>query len=518
MTVSSLRATATTNGVSGKVRPLGYSSFEPMVRLHIGVEMLERPDNSNCDCSRYECGWIQHGFPIAKLLYDFQREDVDKLASVAIRLIANEMGTGKTYEAMALDERIRYGHNERHYECDPTCNGKTLVIAPLSTLKSTWQRHFDELTDLWVEVINPKDRLQFQQRYPLADVMICHWESLRLDNMQWLNEVQWTHIIADEVHRIKNRNTKQTKALKKIPCLFRTALSGTPIMNRPDDLWSILNWLDPKFWSSYWRFFHTFVDWYEDEYGYKKVRGVKNEEALLSGIDPYFTRRRKSEVLADLPPKYYTTIEVDMAPKQAKAYQEMEYEMLAWLEVQDDVTPLSAAVVIAQIIRLQQLALSYSDGNVMSEPSSKIDVLMDIIRDNLGKSIVVFSTFKQAIRLVEARLKKAKIGYGRITGDDSANARTKAIERFQNKEVTVFLGTIGAGSEGIDLTASGTVIFLDRDWTPARNAQAEDRLHRIGQENAVQVIDIVSRDTIDSYKGRKLEMKKSWIRKMLKDG
>ena len=89
--------------------------------------------------------------------------------------------------------------------------------------------------------------------------------------------------------------------------------------------------------------------------------------------------------------------------------------------------------------------------------------------------------------------------------------------RFQNGEVPIFLGTIAAGSEGINLTAANTVVFLDRDWTPARNSQAEDRLHRIGQDNAVQVLDIVAKGTVDLYKDRKLSMKKYYIKKMLQD-
>src|SRR5690606_5120438 len=119
--------------------------------------------------------------------------------------------------------------------------------------------------------------------------------------------------------------------------------------------------------------------------------------------------------------------------------------------------------------------------------------------------IVIFSRFKQLIRLVEDRLAKKDIRYVRITGDDSEADRRKAVADFQAGRVRVFLGTIGAGSEGITLTAASTVIFLDRDWTPARNAQAEDRLHRIGQKNAVQVIDIIARDTVDLGHHQKLE-------------
>ncbi len=302
-------------------------------------------------------------------------------------------------------------------------------------------------------------------------------------------------------------------------------------MNKPQDLWSILNWLYKEQWPSFWRFYQHYVD-FEIIYphGYHKIHGPKNEKFLREKIDPYFSRRTKEEVLPDLPDKYYTRLEVDLTSKQRKAYDQMKKEMIAWLETQDGTKPLAAPVVIAQLVRLQQFALAYADivtsdtgsatgasgGSViLTEPSSKLDVLFQILEDNPDESIVIFSQFKQAIRLVEARLQRGSIGYVRITGDDSPADRRRAVDDFQSGAAGIFVGTIGAGSEGITLTRSSTVIFLDRDWTPARNAQAEDRLHRIGQDEAVQVIDIMARNTIDQYRFAVIEMKKEWIRRMI---
>lgn len=189
---------------------------------------------------------------------------------------------------------------------------------------------------------------------------------------------------------------------------------------------------------------------------------------------------------------------------------------------------------VAQLVRLQQLAAAYAEivpssqrlegteallgGRVqLTEPSSKIDVLLQMLEDNRDESIVVFSSFKQVIELVATRLLKAKIPYVKITGDVPAHARRTAVDDFQAERVRVFLGTIGAGGEGITLTSSSTVIFMDRDWSPARNSQAEDRLHRNGQLNAVQVIDIMARDTVDLGKRQKLDIKSDWIRRILGD-
>lgn len=455
-------------------------------------------------------------------LFPFQKEDVLKQLGVRSSLIGNEMGTGKTYEAIALDLARR--------SLTPTPK-KTLVVAPLTILETVWVEHYNKLAPhLKVYMVDHKARAGFLKALKEPyDIYVCHWEGVRLME-ESLRQVKWFHVIADEVHRAKSRKAQQTRSLKKIPAEFKTGLSGTPVMNKPHDLWSILNWLYPTTWRSYWKFYENYVD-FEIIYpnGYHKIRGPKNEEHLKEVMAPFFTRRLKREVMKDLPEKYYTKIEVELYPQQRRAYNQMKKDMIAWLEHQDDTKPLVAPVVIAQLMRLQQLSIAYADivpfgtqgasasGVMLTDPSSKIDTLMELINDNPEESIVVFSQFKGSIRIIESRLNKAGIRYSRITGDDSADVRRRSVEDFQSGKSRVFLGTIGAGSEGITLTASSTVVFLDRDWTPARNAQAEDRLHRHGQKNAVQVIDIVGKNTVDSYRFMMLEMKKDWIRRMIGD-
>ena len=442
-------------------------------------------------------------------LFDFQVEAVDKLRDLESRLVADVMGTGKTWIAIGLDMLCRRPGD------------KTLVVAPLSTLKSTWEHHYKMLTNLKVKVVDPKKRYMFF-RGDAVDVYICHWESLRLlmkepPDDPFILQYKWRHIIADEVHRARNRNTKQTKSLKEIPTDYRTGLTGTPIVNRPDNLWSILNWLYPKNFSSYWRFFHTFIEAERTPAGNRwfwKPTGTKNEELLRTMMEPFYIRRTKREVLKDLPEKYFTKVKVELYPVQRKAYNQMRNLMIAWL-INEEV--LVAPVVIAQLTRLRQLAVAYHNGTRLSFPSAKIDTLMELIEDNPEESIVVFSQFKQAIRLIEMILKDKDIKYGKITGDVPYRFRAKAIREFQEGKTRIFLGTIGAGSEGITLTKASTVIFLDRDWTPAANEQAEDRLHRIGQKNAVQVIDIVADDTIDKYREEQLILKKEWIQNILLD-
>jgi SNF2 family DNA or RNA helicase len=172
------------------------------------------------------------------------------------------------------------------------------------------------------------------------------------------------------------------------------------------------------------------------------------------------------------------------------------------------------------MMRLQQFAMAYAemDGDhvQLSEPSSKIDAAMEILERDPDEQIVVWSQFKQAIYLLEARCKRAGIPILLYTGDNRAT-RDANVTSFASGGARVFAGTISAGGVGVDglQYASSTVVFLDRLWSPALNAQAEDRLWRDGQANAVQVIDIVARGTVDRGRKQRLEQKWDWIKRLL---
>jgi SNF2 family DNA or RNA helicase len=448
-------------------------------------------------------------------LFDFQAEDVEKLGAHPCRLIGSEMGTGKTYEGVALD--------------DVAGSSKTLVVAPLSVLP-VWDEHFKALSGREGVVIDPKDRDRSFELFKKSDsgLFMVHWDVLRL--MPELRTVNWDHIIGDEVHRAQNRKAQQTQALKKIKTKNKTGLSGTPLTNRPDQFWSSLNWLYPDRFSSYWRFYKQHVD-FEIVYpqGYHKIAGPKDEDVLLDSIDPFYVRHLKREeccphhphgVQPQLPEKYYTEQWVDLHPKQRRAYRDMERDMLAWVGEQED-TPLVASVVVAKLVRLAQFAVAYmeysNDRWTLGEPSAKLDALMDILEDNPNKQFVIFSQFKTAIKLLERRLAKAGISYVTLTGDTPQPDRGPFVQRFQNGRARVFAGTIQAGGVGITLHAASTAIFLDRTWSPAVNVQAEDRLHRIGQKDAVQIIDLMAKSTVDLGRQQQLIQKWSWIKRMLGD-
>jgi SNF2 family DNA or RNA helicase len=462
------------------------------------------------------------------------------------------VGVGKTFEGLGCDVKQRQEYYDKHGI--PKVALKTLVIARASAFD-----HWHEVILMFaprakVAIINPKNRGAFLAalKDPTVHFYLLHWEALRL--MKELQSVKWFHIIADEVHRIKNRNAQVTRALKAIKNVtYKTGLSGTPADDKPEDLWSVLNWLWPKYYTSFHRFighhclYDTEKNWNTGA-EYKKFVGVKNVRSLKEEMDPWFVRRKKTEVVKDLPEKYYDKVWVDLDPKQRKAYDEMKEEMISWIDAQDKTQPLAAPAVVAQLIRLQQFALGYVESRVtwhkrlnetkkdwirdkntgepvlfpaqhwdLIEPSSKLNALMDIVDEAGDNQLIVFSQFKSAIHMLGKRLEKKNITYVPFTGDIPQASRGKYITDFQKGNIQVFASTIATGSESITLTAASRVIFLDRSWKPVANAQAEDRAHRVGQKSAVQITDIMARNTVDRGRFQRIEQKWEYIQKILGD-
>lgn len=448
-------------------------------------------------------------------LRPFQWDLVKYLYRETSVLIGDDMGLGKTFEACALDQVRRF--------TTKTPRPKTLVIAPLSVL-GTWEYHLAIANRTFV-TIDRKARVATWKQFVKSDADVCivHWDALRL--MPELLKVKWLHVIADECHRAANRKAQQTHALKDIPTIYKTGLSGTPATSRPDQLWSILNWLYPSQFRSYWQFFRNYVD-YEVVYpqGYQKIKGPKNVPDLHRRIEPFYLRRLKEEVAKELPEKYFRDppIWVTLGPQQRKAYDEMRKTQIAWVRDQEGrEQPIVAPVVLTMLVRLQQFALAYAtlddDGRVrLTEPSAKLDALMETIEDT-EEPVVIFTASKQMANLVGARMAKAKLPHRLLTGDVDQADRVAYISEFQEGKLRAFVGTIQAGGVGITLHRASTVIFLDRHWSPALNRQAEDRLHRIGQKNSVEVIDIMARNTVDLGRNQQIEQRWTWIRQLLGD-
>lgn len=291
------------------------------------------------------------------------------------------------------------------------------------------------------------------------------------------------------VHNCKNPTSLQGRAMSKISARYMVAMSGTPLMNNPLDLYFPLNWLGYECHSFYQFKQHYCV---LGGWGGSEVIGFKNLADIRLLMDKIMLRRLKMEVL-DLPEKIHQTEYVEMSHKQSQIYKEVHAGVMNEInKISHSNNPLS------MLIRLRQ-ATGFTGilSQTISE-SAKLDRMEELVAElaESGQKCIIFSNWSQVTEEAKNRLKKYKPAY--ITGDTKADERMNEVSRFQNDDdCKVIIGTIGAMGTGLTLTAAQTVIFLDSPWNRALKDQAEDRAHRIGTKGTVNIITLVTKGTID---------------------
>ncbi len=488
-------------------------------------------------------------------LYGFQRAGVAFLATARRALCADEMGTGKTRQAiMALQQLYMQGTNPF----------PTLIVAPNST-KISWQR---EAQTVWpglkVIVVKGSAAQRRKQLQEPAHIYVMNWESVRghsrlapygsislarcqecggIDprithvkcevHERELNQLEFKSVICDEAHRMKDAKAKQTRAVWAATgnADIRFALTGTPIASTPDDLWTILHWLSPEEWPAKSKFIDRMLDVSYNAFGAPTVIGVKAhmQAEFFAAVDPRMRRMPKALVLKHLPPVLTERRDVEMEPKQKKAYNQMVDQMIAEL---DDGLLITTSPLV-KVTRLLQFASSYAeleytwnegrqenDVHVkLTDPSCKIKAFLDDLEDFGDDSIVVFAVSKQLINLLSDKLTKKKIEHGLITGDQNTDQRQDAMDAFQAGKIKIMLCTIAAGGTGITLTKARVGIFLQRSWSMIDNIQAEARIHRIGSEqhDSVVIVDYVTAGTIEETVIGAVEQKSNRLEEILRD-
>lgn len=458
--------------------------------------------------------------------YQFQSEDINKLIDQPAALIGSDMGTGKTHEGIQLIHEWRKQVYEDTGKILPA-----LIVCPFNVIPS-WVNKFEmQLPDYRVATINPKKRKEFVDTIinePMAyDVYIMHWQAVRLVSKEFLdNKVVFAAIVGDEVHAISNHKSKVAVEFKKLKAYSKLGISGTASGDKPWNLWSVLNWLRPDVFTSFWRFVDQYVaeeydevfrkvlnedtgKWETNIDRYRKFVSPKNTEILHWTIDPYYVRHLKDRkccehhpdgVMSWLPPLTTEHVFIDLTPTQARLYHETLTKMVAWL---DDGQPLVSPMVVAQQSRLAQIALAtpaiVDDKVYLTDPSPKLDYAVNIIKEYDELRILVYTTSKLAAKLLQARLDNIGIPCGTFTGDTSNWDRKAIISDFGTGKIRVIVATISSISEGVDglQRSCHTILFLDRDREPYKNEQAIARLLRDGQNNNILVIDLIAKDTLD---------------------
>lgn len=424
-------------------------------------------------------------------LRDYQKTGLNFLVNAKRAILGDDPGLGKTLQSIAACEHIEAK--------------KVLVVCP-NPLKWVWEEQIKQWVGKTSTVINGTKK---QRDAAIAGYrggyMIINYEGARIHPE--LQKMQWDALVCDEAHKLKNRKAAQTKSVKKIKAENVYLVTGTPMMNRTEELWSLLNILFPKQYTSFWRFADHYCEVRKNHFGTEILTGSdKQVEDLKKALEPVMIRRRKNDVLKELPPKIYQKYPVNLEGKQLLMYKQMEKDAIA---IFNDGDVIAAPVVIAQITRLRQIAISTELLGEEQATSAKFEALTGIIEENIeDRKIVVFSQFRRAIELYGEILTKKGIKWVAVTGKQNNDQKIAATQQFQeDKETRVMLSTIQAGGLGLTWTAAEMVIFLDKHWTPATNMQAEDRLHRIGQKSSVQVISLVAKDTVEDWIESLLESK-----------
>ena len=414
-------------------------------------------------------------------------------------LLGDEMGLGKTKQVIDIAVAKKLSKGYRH----------CLIICGVNGLKWNWRNevlvHSDEqpyilgqrtqrdkivigsnadkLTDITMLATNP------------AYFIITNIESLRQEDiaqeLKKLCESGEIGMIAfDECHKAKNPQSDQGKGILKLQAETMIAMTGTPLMNKPFDLYIILKWLGYEK-HAFGSFQHHYGEF--GGFGGYEVVGYKNLDELQERLDEIMLRRKKEEVL-DLPEKTYVDEYVDMSDKQRKVYNEVTMDIKAHIDQLK-----MANNPLAELIRMRQ-ATGYT-GILSSsiKESAKLDRLEELVEEAVsnGKQVVIFSNWTQMTDVIYARLFKIYKRIGQITGKIADSERDAVVSKFQVGEIKVLIGTSGAMGTGITLTAGTVEIFVDEPWNMALKEQCVDRCHRIGQENNLTIYTLMCRNTID---------------------
>lgn len=416
---------------------------------------------------------------------------------------------------------------------------KVLIVCGVNSLKYNWQSEIEIHSNEkgWVLGTrfrkttgkayegSTKDKLEDLDNLPDCRYIITNIETLRAgsekisktkyhfpvaEKLQELCKNGTISVIAfDECHKSKEPTSLQSRAMINVQAKYMVAMSGTPLMNNPLDLYFPMKWLGYENHSFYQfkQHYCTLGGW-----GGSQVVGYKNLEEIRAMMDNIMLRRLKTEVL-DLPEKIRKIEYVDMTPKQKQIYKEVYNGVMSDLQkIKFSNNPLS------MMIRLRQ-ATGWTGiiSNTVQE-SAKMDRMIELVQEIVAseQKAIIFSNWESMTEVAREKLKSYNPAY--ITGATKADERMKEVERFQNDDkCKVTIGTIGAMGTGLTLTAAQNVIFLDSPWNMALKAQAEDRAHRIGTKGTVSVITLCCRDTIDE-RIEELVEKKGQIADALVDG
>ena len=427
----------------------------------------------------------------SKILRDYQKEGIRWLYTLYKcdfgGILADEMGLGKSLQAICFIKQVLLEKKD----------AKIMIVCPTS-LVYNWKKEFDKFGSnlKYVTVFDSKaKRLEVINDFDKYNIFITSYGLIRNDNDEYEDKF-FDVCIIDEAQTIKNYQAGMTREIKKIKAHTKIALTGTPLENSVMELWSIFDFIMPGYLSNIHRF--------RDLYGIRDIddSSLQKLNDLNYQIKPFILRRKKADVITDLPDKIENDIYLDLPVKQKKLYlsvlkdSEREFkEILATEGINK-----ARFKVLQLLMRLRQICV---DPNILFSDYNgeviKMDKLLEIVNAYVseGHKILIFSSFKTVVDRVHHMFKNNGISSYIIAGDVKSKTRMELVDKFNNDDTNCFLITLKSGGTGLNLIGADVVIHLDIWWNPQVENQATDRAHRIGQTKNVSVIRLITRGTIE---------------------
>jgi len=437
-------------------------------------------------------------------LFKHQEEGIAFLIKKKKALLADQMGLGKTRQAIVSATQV---------------GNSNLVLCPAS-LKTNWAREILMVEpDASITIYNGKKEEPYSQGHG-GTWEIVNYDIISRDyNRKKLKEKHFDTAILDEAHYIKNSKSKRTKTALEIVKDIQNCylLTGTPMMNRPEELFTLLRAINHPLGASWYTYVMDYCGAFwrvtsKERYNPKTGRmeqvkfldtsGATNLPKLREKIQPVYLRRTK-KILGDLlPAKVIANVDVEITKEDRKKYEAVWDEYMDYIEnnpiIFSDLTEeerqekLENIKQAKHLVELQKLKQVASQAKVKTVVSDVVNIVEQ------GEKVIIFTQYTETLRQLRAELRKEKILAVTLSGEDDQTARQLSIDAFQrNDKVKVFIGNIKAAGVGITLTEASTVIFADMEWTPALHEQAEDRAHRIGQQSQVNVYYYIAKGTIE---------------------
>jgi SNF2 family DNA or RNA helicase len=421
--------------------------------------------------------------PLAVPLYDYQLRGAMFLACRGRSILGDDMGLGKTAQTLAAVELLA---RERNI-------GRVLVVAPAS-VKYQWADEIKRFTGRAVQVIDgdPSDR---DAQYKTATFYrLVNYEQVVRDQAGiggWKPDV----VVLDEAQRIKNWESKTSRAVKKLPSRYAMVLTGTPLENRLEELYSIVQFVDERRFGPAFQFLHDHRQVDADG----RLVGYRNLDDIRDKLAPIFLRRTRAEVLTQLPARTDSTRFVELRPEQEAAYAEQR-AALARLAAKGYLSDLDRKRVLACLANLRLICDSLFLFDKRTHCSPKLDEFAELVPELLadgGHKLVVFSQWEGMTDLAAGVLTRLGVGFAGLHGGLSGKDRQAVLRRFtSDPDCRVFLST-DAGGVGLNLQAADTVVNLELPWNPAVLEQRIARVHRMGQSRPVRVVNLVARGTVE---------------------